>query len=440
MNINFIYFYNIALLYYNRMSSGLSYLPPLSNNAVFNISNFNYQDDPALLNNAVTLTGTQTINGTKTLTSAFVLTAGETIGQNLHVIGNTQCDSNITINGNETVLGYTTANTFIPSNSQIASAGGTTTLTATSPQNIDITGTNSQTIQMPVVTTCIQGQYWFIKNLSTGSITVNTSGGVNLATLASNGGNGDYGWFYVFNTAGGTGIASWVPIVASVNATGSSIALRTSGNVLQAGTFSGAEFQSTSTQVATFGVVRLSKGDAIAWRNNANTANLALSINSSDNITWINQIIPASISFSSTSGIIGSTTNDSAASGSVGEYIEGNVVMGSTTALTTNTAINLITISLTAGDWDVEGTLGLTSASGTVITSYAAAISTTSATLQLFSYINGTVQPASALISVGLPRKRISIASTTNVFLVVDAVFTTSTLGCWGELTARRIR
>lgn len=76
----------------------------------------------------------------------------------------------------------------------------------------------------------------------------------------------------------------------------------------------------------------------------------------------------SSLTFSSTSGIIGTTTNNSAAAGSVGEYIESIVtsnVTGSTTLATmTDTGCS---IALTAGDWDViafasiliEGTVGV---------------------------------------------------------------------------------
>jgi len=59
----------------------------------------------------------------------------------------------------------------------ITSAGGTTTLTNTSPRTIFVTGTLAQTIQLPDVTTLALGWEYIIHNLSTGALTVNSSGG-----------------------------------------------------------------------------------------------------------------------------------------------------------------------------------------------------------------------------------------------------------------------
>lgn len=52
-----------------------------------------------------------------------------------------------------------------------------------------------------------------------------------------------------------------------------------------------------------------------------------------------------------TAGIIGTTTNDNAATGEVGEYVES--VVGSTNFPASGTFGDLTSISLTAGDWDV---------------------------------------------------------------------------------------
>ncbi|MEY2872952.1 MAG: hypothetical protein RLZZ373_323, partial [Pseudomonadota bacterium] len=64
-----------------------------------------------------------------------------------------------------------------------ATAGATTTLTATSTGVQYFTGTLAQTVVMPVVSTLTLGQFWLIVNLSTTSITIQSSGGNTILTL-----------------------------------------------------------------------------------------------------------------------------------------------------------------------------------------------------------------------------------------------------------------
>lgn len=61
--------------------------------------------------------------------------------------------------------------------STTATAGGTTTLTNQSSYFQFFTGTNTQTVQLPVVSTIAQGWTYHITNNSTGNLTVNSSGG-----------------------------------------------------------------------------------------------------------------------------------------------------------------------------------------------------------------------------------------------------------------------
>ena len=91
-----------------------------------------------------------------------------------------------------------------------ATAAGTTTLTSTSSNYQLFTGTTTQTIVMPVVTTLTNGCYFVILNHSSGTLTVNTSGG-NLLTTITGGSapSANSRTFMCINTAGGTGTASW---------------------------------------------------------------------------------------------------------------------------------------------------------------------------------------------------------------------------------------
>lgn len=142
--------------------------------------------------------------------------------------------------------------------------------------------------------------------------------------------------------------------------------------------------------------------------------------------------------------LVGTTTNDSAAAGSVGEYVESIVLTGAATSLTTATAKTVTSISLTAGDWDVSGFIGFNTGGTTTTTVIAGGISTTNNTLpspndtSCFQLQCSFVTNAFNQQPCGM--KRISIASTTTVYLVATSTFATSTCAAWGTIRARRVR
>lgn len=145
------------------------------------------------------------------------------------------------------------------------------------------------------------------------------------------------------------------------------------------------------------------------------------------------------ISPSTTNGIVGTTLADSANAGSIGEYVTANATGVS---LTTATTANITSISLTAGDWDVSGT-GIIQAAGSGIpTSLLVGISTTSATI-------GTLGTYSQLaFGIGAnggwatptPTFRVNISTTTTVYLIAQATFSTGTVSSQGLIRARRVR
>lgn len=147
------------------------------------------------------------------------------------------------------------------------------------------------------------------------------------------------------------------------------------------------------------------------------------------------------ITFSSTSGIIGTVTNDNAAAGSVGEYINSNVVSGSPVALVTATAKTVTSISLTAGDWDLSGNICFGGAP-TGFTYCLGGISTTTNVLPDSSIIASSAPNPFNLVDAGfaIPVIRASIASTTVYYLIGKASFTGGTLNAYGLIAARRIR
>lgn len=154
----------------------------------------------------------------------------------------------------------------------------------------------------------------------------------------------------------------------------------------------------------------------------------------------------ADIDLNATNGVAltGTPTNNNAAAGDVGEYVSSEILVGSVVALTTATPTNITSISLTAGDWDVMGTVALSNV-GTTITLVQGAINTTSAALGTVPNAgarmvwNGSVTAGTFAQSVG--ERRLSLSATTTVYLVTAATFTggTSCSG-YGFLGARRAR
>lgn len=153
-----------------------------------------------------------------------------------------------------------------------------------------------------------------------------------------------------------------------------------------------------------------------------------------------------SITFgSSTAGIIGTTTNDAAAAGSVGEYVSSSVAPGSAvTVATINTAQDVTTISLTAGDWLVSINGAIQSA-GTVTTRLffwigtTAGNSTAEANASTYADFNYAL-PVNATIPGAVPSHRMSLSGTTTVRFKVQSTFTGTNPAVSGRISATRVR
>lgn len=138
--------------------------------------------------------------------------------------------------------------------------------------------------------------------------------------------------------------------------------------------------------------------------------------------------------------IVGATDGGNAAAGIWGEYQSSAIASGGAVSLTDATAANITSISLTAGDWDVEGNVNIAGATATY-SQGVAGISATSATLptdgtEVYSGAQFTL--LSVTDGVALPRKRINVTVTTTVYLVGRASFSAGTMTGYGSITARR--
>jgi hypothetical protein len=179
------------------------------------------------------------------------------------------------------------------------------------------------------------------------------------------------------------------------------------------------------------------------------TGNLVYSASPTFTGTLAASAITASstITPSQTNGIVGTTTNNDANAGSVGEYISASVSSGSPTSVSNNSQANLISISLTAGDWDVSSVVTYNGGATTLVTYLIAGISATSNTIGAIGTFGrtDTAFPSTALFannyySVLSGPARVSIASTTTYYLITYAGFSTSTANACGLLVARRRR
>jgi len=143
--------------------------------------------------------------------------------------------------------------------------------------------------------------------------------------------------------------------------------------------------------------------------------------------------------------LLGTSNADNANTGNVGEYIQSVVNSGSAVALATGTVANVTSISLSAGDWDVSGIVAFLPAGTTTITQLSSSIGTTSATigspeLGNSQFIYASFAPGANSITQTMPIHRISVASTTVVYLCAKATFATSTMTAYGGIYARRTR
>ena len=151
------------------------------------------------------------------------------------------------------------------------------------------------------------------------------------------------------------------------------------------------------------------------------------------------------VTYTATSQIPGSTTDDSASAGNIGEYITSTVLVGAAVSLPTGTAANVTSLSLTAGDWDVDGNIGTSPATGTTETACVGWTSTTSASAPTAPN-NGscvlarysTPGPDGVVFPVG--GQRASVASPTTTYLSGLLGFFGSTDAIFGFIGARRRR
>lgn len=176
--------------------------------------------------------------------------------------------------------------------------------------------------------------------------------------------------------------------------------------------------------------------------NGSTTRTVAVTIANNGAVT-----LASSLTTSQTGGIVGTTTNNNANAGSVGEFVESIVPIASEVTLTSAATSDVTSISLTAGDWDVCGIVYFDPGASTVYNVVLGGVSTTSATAPSRDTGNqGILKGPTAgfdtanNLGLVLPQVRLSLSGTTTTYLTCNSTFTISTLKAYGAIRARRRR
>ena len=151
----------------------------------------------------------------------------------------------------------------------------------------------------------------------------------------------------------------------------------------------------------------------------------------------------------------GTSTNDSAGAGNVGQVINSCVPLGSAVSLTNASPANVTSIAVTAGDWDIEGDVSYSIAATTSVSAFSASISDVSATLPTapnvttnfpdggglnFVRMPATVFGASSANAYPTGAVRALLSGNTTIYLIAFSNFTVATNKAFGCITARRRR
>lgn len=142
-------------------------------------------------------------------------------------------------------------------------------------------------------------------------------------------------------------------------------------------------------------------------------------------------------------GTRGTTTNNDATAGDVGEYKVGQSIPGAAVALSTGTTKNVgVTVTLTPGDWDVTGAVDyiLSGATVTEIESGSSTNSNSRGAQDAYAMQAMNLVTTSGTHTGVLPTFRYSLSGTSTIYLVAEATFSAGTVSAYGTIRARRVR
>jgi hypothetical protein len=246
-------------------------------------------------------------------------------------------------------------------------------------------------------------------------------------------------------TLGGTTFAAPGPIGSTTASTGAFTTLSASGTVSGSGfsTYLASPPAIGSTSAAAGSFTNLSSSGAVSGTGFTNYLASPPAIGGTSAAAGAFTTLSASglISPTSTVGIKGTTTNDSAPAGSWGELGPASTT---SVSMTNNSPANCTSKSLTAGQWMVMGVVQFMPSAASP-TQLIMGSSSTSATLPSVGQY-ASIQPASGSLSAGgtevlpSPPQIFQLASTTTIYLIGQMAFSSGTATCSGYITAFRMR
>lgn len=194
-----------------------------------------------------------------------------------------------------------------------------------------------------------------------------------------------------------------------------------------------------STTINGIGAVPLAIADGgTNTTTSTGTGNLVFSNSPTFDAATIGAATGTSLTFSpTTNGIVGTTAADNAASGDVGQYISSNVPYASAVS-PASSVVNVTSILLSAGDWDLTGNVyGFSTSSPSTLR---ASISATSATNNDKSQEASYGSPGSpTYLAQTLPALRASVSGNTTYYLC-GSLSSSGTSSLCGNIQARRRR
>ncbi len=137
---------------------------------------------------------------------------------------------------------------------------------------------------------------------------------------------------------------------------------------------------------------------------------------------------------------IGTTTNNDAAAGQVGEYISSIIASGSAVTSLANASSNVTSISLTAGDWEVYGNVNWVTFGVGVSQIYAWSSATSATGPDQSLYNNLTCVGMTAPFGFSIPSRRYSLSGTTTIYLSCFMSVSSGNGTACGGIYARRVR
>jgi hypothetical protein len=115
------------------------------------------------------------------------------------VTTSTGASSNVLRDANSNITG----NNFLPGYIAVTAAAGTTVLTVASAYYQRLSGSTTQTFQLPVATTCVNGQAFVFDNDSSGNLTIVDNASATVDVVPSG------GYTYIFLEDNSTSAGSW---------------------------------------------------------------------------------------------------------------------------------------------------------------------------------------------------------------------------------------